>query len=779
MKLILALVLAGLLGVISPALADNNSYTWTQLGPAGGWIASIAFNPAQAGEIWASGDDASGIYRSLDGGATWTLFTNMPANPSTYCLTIDPTQPGRVYAPNHFGRGMLLTRDGGQSWSQAATGLPSPDAPNKRIFDLSINPLNGNVLFAASDAGLFKSSDAGTTFQPVTSTVFAGQSQFLSLAHAPGGRLFAGTSGGGVFSSPDQGGTWNVILAPTSGVPIPTLAATANALYIGGLTADVFKVLAPDFSPASLAWINHGDGSGAFVTGLKLKLCAVSGNSANADTVFVGTSAATSAAAAQWGVHKSTDGGQTFVQKVAGLAGISIFSLAVNPADPSQVAAATLGDGVYVSTDGAEHWAASTQRGLAATTSLGLAQDTRNPLHFVLSCTAGVLGKNYETFDNGFSWSVFSDPAPGNDVLAFDLDPGASATVLAGTFGAGAFRSVNGSAGPWVQVIPSPLKIERFVRESQNSQALYAVATGPAGNPAAALYASLDGGTHFAMRNTLLYHLATHPSRAGEAVGVRDDAYATQDSFATWVSLGLKAYASPAEGGFTAVAFDAGNTSTVLVGGAHAGLYLTRDYAPGNSAIVWTKIPSPMQGGPIRDLVIVPRPDAPSIWYASVFGGDVFFNSTTTPGVFRSIDEGASWTPLSHGMFPCSIPWSFFRSAAIPGRYYAAMWGGGLLALDDVFTANPGLAVKENQVLAFPNPARNKVAFLMNLPESAAVKIVIYNFHGEKIAEVKGTLAAGRQSLVWDCAQAAAGVYLARATADAREVARTKFAVIR
>jgi hypothetical protein len=90
----------------------------------------------------------------------------------------------------------------------------------------------------------------------------------------------------------------------------------------------------------------------------------------------------------------------------------------------------------------------------------------------------------------------------------------------------------------------------------------------------------------------------------------------------------------------------------------------------------------------------------------------------------------------------------------------------------------PGKALNTAQV--FPNPAKSKVQFGVNLIQSADVKIVIFNSAGRKVAEVKEVRQAGTgQVLTWDCSHAADGIYLAKIYFDNQDAGSVKFSVMK
>jgi hypothetical protein len=82
-------------------------------------------------------------------------------------------------------------------------------------------------------------------------------------------------------------------------------------------------------------------------------------------------------------------------------------------------------------------------------------------------------------------------------------------------------------------------------------------------------------------------------------------------------------------------------------------------------------------------------------------------------------------------------------------------------------------------VLAFPNPGRDHVTFLFNLPESGEVTITLYDLAGWRAAKLSANLPAGEQALVWNCAQAAPGIYIARINVAGQDAHTLKIAIVR
>jgi photosystem II stability/assembly factor-like uncharacterized protein len=124
-----------------------------------------------------------GVYRSRDGGATWqkVLFKNDdvgaidlafdPTNSQTVYATLWNVRrpPWFIYAPaNGPGAGIFKSTDGGTTWKEISEGIP---AEGRGHIGIAVAPTNRNRIYAAVDAkegGAFRSDDAGTTWARIS-----------------------------------------------------------------------------------------------------------------------------------------------------------------------------------------------------------------------------------------------------------------------------------------------------------------------------------------------------------------------------------------------------------------------------------------------------------------------------------------------------------------------------------------------------------------------------------------------------------------------------------
>jgi photosystem II stability/assembly factor-like uncharacterized protein len=125
-----------------------------------------------------------GLFRSTDGGATWknvlfkdddtgaidVAFAPDDAKIMLACLWQTRRPPWNVYAPsNGPGSGLWRSVDGGTTWTQLTASLPAEKVGRIRVAFAPSDPKRAYALFDAKEGGLFRSDDHGATWRRVGS----------------------------------------------------------------------------------------------------------------------------------------------------------------------------------------------------------------------------------------------------------------------------------------------------------------------------------------------------------------------------------------------------------------------------------------------------------------------------------------------------------------------------------------------------------------------------------------------------------------------------------
>lgn len=179
----------------------------------------------------------SGLYRSSDGGATWTYLydaLNLEGPLPTTSIIVAPGQEGAN--PQHLFAGVpggvLRSLDGGETWMVATLGTPPP-----AVSALAISPAfveDGVILAATTEDGIFRSANRGSfwarwNFGLLDLNVYA---LAISPGFAEDETLFAGVETG-IFRSTNGGRAWREVALPVGYVPVISLALSPYYLEDG------------------------------------------------------------------------------------------------------------------------------------------------------------------------------------------------------------------------------------------------------------------------------------------------------------------------------------------------------------------------------------------------------------------------------------------------------------------------------------------------------------------------------------------------------------------
>ena len=310
--------------------SDNAGRTWEPIfdGQPIASIGAIAVAPSDAQVLYVGSGEAdmrsdisygNGMYKSVDGGRTWQRL-GLSDSRQIGKILVDPKDPnlvfvaalGHAYGPNPE-RGVFRSRDGGKTWSRVLF-----HDENTGAIDLAFDPYDSRTILAAlwqtrrppwnvyppsngPGSGLYRSTDGGDTWKPVTGDLPSEKLGRIRIAFAPSlrGRVYAlvDAKSGGLYVSDDAGARWR----RASG----DRRIWERGWYFAGVTVD----------PGS------------------------------ADVVY----------ACDTALYKSTDAGRTFVPFKGAPGGDDYHQLWIDPADSRRMIVGS-DQGAVVSVDGGRTW---------------------------------------------------------------------------------------------------------------------------------------------------------------------------------------------------------------------------------------------------------------------------------------------------------------------------------------------------------------------------------------------------------------------------------------
>ena len=216
--------------------SDDGGITWSSKGdPASNkyFVNALALDPSSPLTVYAA-TSGGGVIKSTNGGDSWSSANSgLPTYSNATCLTLDQDNSQILYigtktrSDDPSSGGVFKSLDGGASWNAVNTGLT-----DLNIYTLAIVPeklpegqlpdLNTRTLYSGTaTSGVFMSTDSGASWSPVNSgltdpTVF---SLIANMSPTSTQTLYAGTSSAGVFKE---------ISPAISGTPDSTVKALSN-----------------------------------------------------------------------------------------------------------------------------------------------------------------------------------------------------------------------------------------------------------------------------------------------------------------------------------------------------------------------------------------------------------------------------------------------------------------------------------------------------------------------------------------------------------------------
>jgi photosystem II stability/assembly factor-like uncharacterized protein len=396
---------------------------------------------------------SGGVWKSEDGGTTFKPVFDRQAVQSIGAVAIDPSRPSTVWVGSgeswmrnsvSIGDGVYKSTDGGETWTNM--GLPK----SEHIPRVLVHPTNGEVVFAcaagalwndSADRGLYRTADGGKTWNLVLKganlssgcssvtmdaknpdVLFAGMWDFRrkGWTFRSGGDGPKAASGSGLFRSTDGGKTWTELAAGADGLPakpwgrVEVVIAPSDPRVVYALIESEHSALYRS-SDGGRTWEPRDKST--FMVWRPFYFARLVVDPTNADRVFK----------AGGGLIVSEDGGRSF----AGTAGRNghgdWHDVWIDPENPKHVVGGDDG-GLWLSQDGGNRWWKSAN--LPISQFYHVALDGRDPYQVYgglqdnsswvgdSAYPGGISNSRWENLYGGDGFWTVPDPSDENGVYA-------------------------------------------------------------------------------------------------------------------------------------------------------------------------------------------------------------------------------------------------------------------------------------------------------------------------------------------------------------------------
>lgn len=770
-----------------PGFELASGLVWQQAGPynVGGRITAMAVVPG--GATIYIGAAAGGVLKSTNSGVNWTPVSDAIGTFSVGALALDPANANVVYCgtgeanssvDSYDGTGLYRSLDAGATWGHL--GLEE----TRRIARVAVDPSNSNrILVAAMGSqfstgphrGLYRSEDGGANWSQVLfvsdstgacdvlfhpthpETVYAAT---WERVRRPTYRRAFGPSCG-IWRSVDSGATWTRLL---NGLPPPSdnvgrigLAISASqprtlyAQIITGSSGGYTGLGMYRTDDAGQTWTRRDASgfTGAF-GGFGWYFGEVGVDPLNPERVYA------------MGVQfiRSNDGGVNF-SNLTGTAHVDQHAIWIDPANPNRI---------YLGNDGGFYWTVNGGGTWFKSLDLPITQfyagtiDPSNPARLM----GGTQDNNtLITSGSPTAWTAVL----GGDGFQCLIDPINPNIVFAeyqnGSGGQGLLRSINGGGS-----FSAPGGFVATDRYNWNTP----IAMNPLNHNtllvgSQRVYRSRNNGVTYAtISNDLsrnLPSLLNYGTLTTLDISAADTSvyYAGTDDGKVWRTVNAGAAWTDITAGLpiryiTRVTADPANAQVVYVTLSGFGLDESQAhvYRSTNQGTTWVSISGNLPDVPANDILVDPA-DPNRLFLA------------TDVGVYITTNLGAHWLPLGAGM---PIQTIFDLTFHAPSRTLVAATHGRSqwsLQLGDLKVGVEPHAVAARIGLSTPapNPSRGVARFALSLSQPGGVEVAVFDAMGRRVRALhSGALAAGRHDLSWDGRDeqgktARPGVYYVRA----------------
>jgi uncharacterized repeat protein (TIGR01451 family) len=409
------------------AVSIDGGATWTITTQLGSILSTVAFDPVDPA-VWIVADQQTGLHRSVDRGAHWTPIGAGLRTGHVNKLAVDPTASNRILVGGI--QGLSLTTDAGASWTGRNSGYAASRvtaaavAGDDRIYLASASRVDYLASGGSSSVATNLDALAAATLNPPIALI----QKLLAKDSATGTLLLAAFNDQSLVRSTDGGASWASVPAPF-GTAVKSFASSAAGAIFAGATGGVYKSV-----DDGLLWTQHSGGLPL------MSISALATASSDPNVVYAGT--ALPFALGGSGVYRSNDGGVSWAAANAGFADRAVNALAIHPTD-AQTVYACVEQALIKSTDGGGSWNAlswylPTHPSPITATCYSVALDPSEPRIVYLAVYHHIA----RSVDAGATWELMKsfDTRQTVDGATFVVDPQRPHRLVAGTNGAGALQ---------------------------------------------------------------------------------------------------------------------------------------------------------------------------------------------------------------------------------------------------------------------------------------------------------------------------------------------------
>jgi len=423
---IAVLCLACLIASARTQVTSAMNTTWVSVGPYGGQVYTLVIDDSNSSVIYAGTDN--GVFKTTDSGLNWQQV-GLPRK-QIVSISIDYTAPSRkIYAAGAWST-VHRSSNNGETWEDISAGISQ-----EYIWTIATDPSQAEHLWLGTNGGVYKWNGSNGRWEP-TAPISSTRALVIQ-----GGVVFAGTEDG-VFKSPDNGGSWVSI---NGDLPqgyqqrcISSLLAdpgNPQIIYIGTWYGGAYKTM-----DGGQHWYSMNTGLPSFT-----EIKALARHATNPNILFAASEGFFADSIDDSGVFKSTNGGGSWTYTSGGMINRYARSLAVHPTGGNIVYVGTLGGGMFRSTDGGTTWQQRVQ-GLAA---LGV-NDLLNVDGTLYTVTD--LEGVYRSTNTGQTWEPLNIGLPPTTLYAHSITQDEQDNIFLGIERWGVLRL---DSGGWVTVTNS------------------------------------------------------------------------------------------------------------------------------------------------------------------------------------------------------------------------------------------------------------------------------------------------------------------------------------